>query len=387
MILQGGAIPVKIFIQRNALLSAIQHVQKAVTSKTTIPVLSGIKLSVDRNGLRMTATDLEIGIETFVPAYMDDEEIVKVEEEGSIVLPARYFSEIIRKLPYQQIELEVKENYLTTICGGTSEFNLLGLDAEEFPRLPQVMGDRIFSISSDVFKEMIRQTVFATSTEEIRPILTGVVLSLKDGLLRLVATDSHRLAQREETVEAPADLTLSNVIIPGKSLNELGRLLPDDDQLVDIVVANNQILVKMENTQFYSRLIDGQYPDTSRLFPTTFKTSILVNTKELYNAIERASLIARENNNNIVRFMITPEQIKITSTSADVGKVTETFIPKEVKGEELLLAFNAKYIMDALRVFDAEEILVEFTGSMSPFILKIPGETKIMQLVLPIRMN
>lgn len=377
----------KITIHQNALATGIQHVQKAVSSKTTITNLSGIKVSAEKQGLRLTATDLEIGIETFIPTHISETEIVEIMEEGSIVLPARYFSDIVRKLPSQKIHMEVKENYLTTICCGTIEFNLHGLDAEEFPRLPQVAGNQIFSVSSDLLKEMIRQTIFATSNEEIRPVLTGVVLSLKEGTLRFVATDSHRLAQREASVEAPADLSLSNIIIPAKSLNELGRLLPDDDQLVDIVVSNNQILIKMENTQFYSRLIDGQYPDTTRIFPTTFKTMVRVNTKGLFHAIERASLIAKENNNYIVRFMITAQEITIVSISADVGKVTEIFTPKEVQGEELLLAFNAKYIMDALRVFEAEEVILEFTGSMSPFVLRIPENRKILQLILPIRMN
>lgn len=377
----------KLSIERHALLTGIQQVQKAVTSRTTIPILSGIRLQVTAQGLYLTATDLEIGIETYIPAVKDEQTIIQDVEEGGIVLPARFFVDIVKKLPSDTIHIEVQDHFLTTLSGGTSEFHILGMDADEFPRLPQVSGHQIFSVPADVLRQMIQQTVFAVSADEIRPVLTGVVFSLKNGVLRLVATDSHRLAQRDTVVEAPADMSFGNVIVPGKSLNELGRLLPEDDQLVDVVVANNQILVKMDNTQFYSRLIDGQYPDTSRICPTTFKVEVLLSKKELAEAIERVFLIARENDNNVVRVQITPEQMLIASTSADVGKVTETLTPKRVNGEDLLLAFNAKYVMEALRVLDTEDVLLQFTGSMSPFLLKNVDDDRILQLVLPIRMS
>ncbi|MGZ4121693.1 MAG: DNA polymerase III subunit beta, partial [Tumebacillaceae bacterium] len=301
----------KILIQRSALLTAIQNVHKAVSSKSTIPVLSGIKMTADGTGIRLTATDLEIGIETFVPKHIEEEEIVQVIEEGSIVLSARFFGDIVRKLPSKQVEIEVKQNYLTIIRGGKSEYNLHGLDHEEFPRLPQVNGNQVFSIQSDILKDMIRQTAFAISTEEIRPVLTGVLLSLKGGNLRFVATDSHRLASRESVVEAPESLEFTNVIVPGKTLNELGRLLSDDDRLVDVIVAENQLLVKMERTQFYTRLIDGQYPDISRIIPTTFKTGLTVSTKDFLGALERASLIAKEADNNQVRLHVKSSGLEV----------------------------------------------------------------------------
>lgn len=376
---------VKISIQRAHLLQAIQNVHKAVTSKSTIPVLSGIKMAADPTGIRLTATDLEIGIETFVPTHIDDEQIVNVMEEGAIVLSARYFGEIIRKLPSKEIELEVKQNYLTIIRGGKSEYNLHGLDHEEFPRLPQVSGHQVFSIQSDILKDMIRQTSFAIATEEIRPVLTGVMFSLKSGALKFVATDSHRLATREAAVEAPEDLEFANVIVPGKSLNELGRLLADDDSLVDIVVAENQVLVRMNRTQFYTRLIDGQYPDISRIIPTSFKTALHVKTKDIAGAIERAALIARENDNNVVRLNIKQGLLEITSNSPDVGRVSESIEEINVDGDELLIAFNAKYLIDCLRVIDSTDLRIEFTGSMSPFLIKLPDNPRYLHLVLPVR--
>ena len=232
---------------------------------------------------------------------------------------------------------------------------------------------------------MIRQTAQAVSTEEIRPVLTGVVADLKDGQLKFVATDSHRLAQRLVSVEAPADLSFGNVIIPGKSLSELGRLLPDNDSLVDVVIADNQILFKFQHTQFYSRLIDGQYPDTSRIIPTSFKTKFGVSTKNLLDAVERAALIARDNDNNIVRLNMKKNLFEISSNSPDVGKVSEILHPSGFDGEELLIAFNAKYLIDALRVVDEEQITIEFTGSMSPFLIKQPDNPDYLHLILPVR--
>lgn len=375
----------KLSVERSSLLSAIQNVQRAVSSKTTIPILSGIKIAVDQTGLKLTATDLETGIETSLPAFVNQDQVVQVMEEGAIVLSARYLSEIVRKLPHSNVEIEVKQNYLTVIRSGSSEFNLHGLHAEEFPRLPQMSGHQVFSIPALVLRDMIRQTVAAVSTEEIRPVLTGVVMSLIDGQLRFVATDSHRLAQRMASVEAPAELQFSNVIVPGKSLSELGRLLLDNDSLVDVVIAENQILFKMEYTQFYSRLIDGQYPDTSRIIPATFKTEFKVGAKDLLDAVERAALIARDNDNNVVRMSIKSNLIEISSNSPDVGKVSETLHPAALSGEELLIAFNAKYLIDALRVIESEEIVIEFTGSMSPFLIKQLDNPNYLHLILPVR--
>ncbi|TCP52235.1 DNA polymerase-3 subunit beta [Tumebacillus sp. BK434] len=375
----------KIVIQRQNLVQAIQHVQKAVSGKTTIPVLTGIKIVAAKDGLSLTATDLEIGIETRVPTHIEEDQIVNVIEEGAIVLSAKYLSDIVRKLPSQTVEIEVKQNYLTILRGGKSEYNLHGLDHEEFPRLPQVSGNQIFSMQSDILKDMIRQTSFAVSGEEIRPVLTGVMFTLKKGSLKFVATDSHRLATRESSVEAPEDLEIHNVIIPGKSLNELGRLLADDSSLVDLVVADNQVLVQMDKTQFYTRLIDGQYPDISRIIPSNFKTGLTVKTKDLQGAVERASLIAKEHENNLVRLNIKTGGIEISSNSPDVGKVSESIEEVTVNGDELLIAFNSKFMLDALRVIDSEDLLIEFTGSMSPFLVKIPDNPNCLHLILPVR--
>ncbi|OEF97312.1 DNA polymerase III subunit beta [Desulfuribacillus alkaliarsenatis] len=375
----------KFSISREELIHATQHVAKAVASKSTMPILENMKLDISSELLQITGTNLEIGIEYTIPRVKNDEQVFTVEQEGSICLKAKYFNEIIRKLSNEVVEIEVTNNYLTLIKCGKSEFNLHGLDSDEFPKLPKITEDKVFSISSDLMKSMIRQTVFAVSTEETRPVLTGVKLSLEEGLLSLVATDSHRLAKREALVEAEAELAFQNIIVPGKSLIELNKILEEDQSLIDILIASNQIFIKMENIIFYSRLIDGQYPDVSRILQQNSKTTVKLNKKEILDSLERVSLIARETKNNEVKFSVKPDIVSISSNSPDVGKVNEQINPLQVEGEDLLIAFNTKYVQDVLRIIDEQEIEIHFTGAMSPFIIKPKDFDKYLYLVLPIR--
>jgi DNA polymerase-3 subunit beta len=370
-----------VHLPQQKLISAILDVQKAVSSRTTIPILTGIKFTADSQGLHLAATDLEIGIETFIPA----DEHLHVEREGAVVLTARYISEIVRKMPKPQIELRVDEGWLTTIRSGKAEFTLHGQDYAEFPKLPQVEGNEMFSIPADLLKSVIRQTIVAVSNDEVRPVLTGLLLTVSGGQLKLLSTDSHRLASREVAVEASPNLVLQNVIIPGKSLQELGRLLPDSDQLVDVMVSQNQVLVQMEHSRFYSRLIEGQYPDTSRIIPNAFKTRIQVETSLFLDAVERASLIARERNNNVIRLGIAAGSVEVSCHSQDVGKVSEIVEPVNVEGEDMLIALNAKYMIDALRVVDSAFTDIEFTGPMSPFLVKPVDNPHCLHLILPVR--
>lgn len=375
----------KFSISKDILIQATQDVAKAVSSKSTIPILENMKLELTQEYLRITGTNLEIGVEYTIPRESNNEINFTIEMEGSICLKARYFNEIIRKLSHDVIEIEVTNNYLTYIKCGQSEFNLHGLDSEEFPKLPRIQEDKVFSITSDLLKNMIRQTVFAVSVEETRPVLTGVKLNLESGILSFIATDSHRLAKREATVEAEEGLEFNNIIVPGKSLIELNKILEENDSLVDIVIANNQLLIKMDNILFYSRLIEGQYPDVSRILQQQTKTVLSLNKKDFMDSLDRASLIARDNKNNEVKLSIKPELVSISSNSPDIGKVNEQINSLRMEGENLLIAFNTKYVQDTLRIIDEQEIEIQFTGSMSPFIIKPKDFDKFLYLVLPIR--
>lgn len=375
----------KFEIMRDRLLDGLNDVMKAISQKVAIPILTGVKIEVNEKGLTMTGSDSDITICTFIPAEDNGEQVIKVTEKGSIVLQAKVFSEIARKLPTNEVTIEVVNGLQTHIQSGKSEFHLIGSDADEYPVLPDVKDDYLFSLPSDLMKSIIRETVFAVSQHETRPILTGVHWEAKDGGLSCVATDSHRLARRLTVPEEMPDLPFS-IVIPGKSLQELNKILPDNSEAVDIVIADQQVLFKTKNFLFYSRLLEGNYPDTSRLIPSEYKTSITLNGRNLLQAIDRASLLAREERNNIVRFSADESKvIEISSNSPEVGKVEELLEASELSGEELKISFSAKYMMDALKAIDGQDVSIHFTGAMRPFILKSVDDDTILQLILPVR--
>jgi DNA polymerase-3 subunit beta len=376
----------QVTVQREKLSSAVSHVSKAVSSRTTIPILTGIKIKADDEGLTLTASDSDISIEVQIPLEEAGEWGVTVHRPGSIVLTARIFSEIVRKLPGNEIHMQVDDRLVTHIRSGQAEFTINGMDASEFPQLPHLEEEKVFSMPSDLLKTMIRQTGFAVSTSEMRPILTGLMWSLEHGKLKFVATDSHRLASRTAMVECLDELSFHNVVVPGKSCNELVKILDDDQTLVDIVVAANQILVRANNILFYSRLLEGTYPDTTRIIPQSSKTEIVMNTKDFLQSIERASLLSREGKTNVVRLATLPDgNVEITSNAPEIGRVTEIVAPTSTDGEELKISFNAKYMMDALRSIDSTEIRASFSGPMSPFVLRPTDHDWMLHLILPVR--
>ncbi|WP_419960491.1 DNA polymerase III subunit beta [Psychrobacillus sp. BM2] len=375
----------KFEVMRDSLLEGLSDVIKAVSSKTTIPILTGLKLEVTNKGLYITGSDSDITIQTFIPVEKNGEKVISITETGTIVLQARVFNEIVRKLPTNDVEIEVTNQFQTHIRSGKSEFNLIGLDASEYPLLPEIEEERQFFIPSDLLKSIIKETVFAVSTSESRPVLTGVNWQVKEGELHCVATDSHRLAKRKTVIKDLPEEEYS-IVIPGKSLNELNKILEETSSEVAIVMTQQQILFKTGNVLFYSRLLEGNYPDTSRLIPSESKTTILVNSKSLLQAIDRASLLAREERNNVVRFSTLGNGfIEVSSNSPEIGNVEEQIQAEEIDGEELKISFSAKYMMDALKAIDGQDVKILFTGAMRPFILKSVHDDSILQLILPVR--
>ncbi|GGB43118.1 DNA polymerase III subunit beta [Lentibacillus populi] len=375
----------KFIIQREQLIASVQDVMKAISSRTAIPILTGMKIDVRHHGITLTGSDSDISIESYIPA--EEAGIVHVEniEEGSIVIQARYFPDIVRKLPEKTVEIEADPNLKVTIRSGKAEFNLNGQDAEEFPHLPKLQTENSLSIPTDILKSLIRQTVFAVSTMETRPILTGVNIKLENNTLSFTATDSHRLASREVPVNN-AEIEFSNVVVPGKSLTELNKILADTEEPVEINVTNNQILFRTKHLYFLSRLLDGNYPETSRLIPEQSKTVLYVNTKDLLHTIDRASLLAKDERNNVVKLTTKSNQVlEITSNSPEIGRVAEEVTVQSLEGEELRISFSAKYMLDALKTIDYDDVKIEFTGAMRPFIIRPTDDQSILQLIVPVR--
>lgn len=375
----------KFSIQRDYLVQSVNDVMKAVTSRTTIPILTGIKIVAGAEGVTLTGSDSDISIESFIPKEENGDEIVEIKQQGAIVLQAKFFSEIVKKLPTDTVVIEVQNHLQTVIRSGKSEFNLNGLDAEEYPHLPQVEEKNKFRIPADLLKAMIRQTVFAVSVSETRPILTGVNWRAENNQLICIATDSHRLAMRKAHVETENNDSY-NVVIPGKSLNELSKIIADTNDPIDIVITDNQVLFKAKNLLFFSRLLEGNYPDTSRLIPQESKTDVVVHTKDFLHAIDRASLLAKEGRNNVVKFSTLADGIvEVSSNTPEIGKVVEEIQSQSVEGEELKISFSAKYMMDALKALEGTDIKVSFTGAMRPFVIRPLHDESTLQLILPVR--
>ncbi|MFC5711649.1 DNA polymerase III subunit beta [Thalassorhabdus alkalitolerans] len=374
-------------INREQFVHGVQHVNKAVSSRTTIPILTGIKISASQTGVTLTGSDSDISIEAFIPSEEDEKRNVEVKNEGSIVLQAKFFADIVKKLPGNEIEVSVQDQFATTLRSGSVVFNLNGLDPEEYPRLPQLEEDQTFSLPQSLLKDMIRQTVFAVSSQETRPVLTGVNLEIEDQTLSCTATDSHRLALRTAPVETNMEeLEISNVVIPGKSLNELSKIVEDSEDYIDIVVTESQVLFKLKNLLFFSRLLDGKYPVTKNMIPSQSKTRMEIHTKELLNSLERALLLSREAKNNVINLKTLDQTtIEVSSVSAEVGKVTEKITTEKLEGEELRISFNGKNIMDALKVIDSEVIDIMFTGAMSPFVIRPTDHNQMLHLFSPVR--
>lgn len=366
----------KIICSKENLLYGVQTVQRAVSNKNPLPILSGIHLITDGNNLKFTATDLEIGIECIIP--------VTVIEEGSVVIPAKYIIEIARKLPDTKIEIIANnETNLTTIKYGNSEFNIVGGKGEDFPSLPTIESDFNYILSIDLFKNMIRQVVFATSMDDNRPIFTGVLLDIEEDNIVLVGTDTHRLAFRKGKINKEEINNQVSVVIPGRTLNEVSKLANNNDEKIVITITENQILFKLNDICIISRLIDGHYPNYKQVIPNDFNTKLRVKTKDLLEAVERASLLAKESS-NIVKININENKLIINLNSPDVGRIHEE-INIFNNGESNQIAFNSKYIIDVLKVIDAEEIYIEMKGSLSPGIITPVDNDNYLYLILPVR--
>jgi len=375
----------KFVIKKQQLLKNIQSVVNAISSRTVIPILTGMKIDVRNNHVVLTGSNSDITIQAHIPQKIGEEEIITSMEEGTIILPVPHFPEIIKKLPEELVEITVDNDLKATIRSGHAVFALNGQSSEEYPQLPPFQSDETFKISINDLKQLTKQTVFAVSTMETRPILTGVNVKLDNKKLEFTATDSHRLALRTINIE-DTEIDSMNVVIPGKSLQELSKILDDTDDEINVSLMNNQILFSTENLFFLSRLLNGNYPETSRLIPDHSETTLLVERTELIHTIERAALLANREQNNVIRLDTKEDNIiEVSSQSPEVGYVKEDLHVKSFDGDELKISFSSKYMLDTLKTIDSDEVVINFTGAMRPFIIKTPEDDSILQLILPVR--
>lgn len=364
-------------ILRTELLSALNKVSRAVSSKSPLPVLTGIKFNLTEDALILTGSDSDITIETTIEK---NEKKLMIYQTGAVVLAGHYISEIIRKIDSEYIDIEIIDGTLTRIKGDRSEFNLNGIKAIDYPKIDLTCRGEHFTLDSLLLKTIITQTVFATSDKETRPILTGVNFRASNGELSCIATDSYRLAKKVINVDENLQF---NITIPAKSLNEIAKIIEKVED-IDIYVSERKILFNMNGSVVQTRLIDGAFPDTSRLIPSTFDYELSVDSRDILSAIDRASLFATESS-NIVKLTMNENQVQITSKSQELGSVEEDLHTSTFTGGQLNISFSAKYVTDAIRAIASSQIKIYFVGDMKPFIIKNDEDTSLTQLVLPVR--
>ena len=362
-----------IICSKQKLQEAISIVTKAITGKTTMPILEGIYIEAANNCLTLIGSDMDVSIETKVEA-----DVIK---EGSIVIDSKIFSEIIRKLPNSDVKIEISENDLIQITCEKSVFNLVFMNPSDYPALPSINEDLSVEVPQNLLKNMIKGTSFAIAQDEARPILQGILFEVKNKELNLVALDGYRLAVRSELLDVDDNI---EVVIPGKTLNEVSKILEDTSDIVKITFTNNHILFNVGDTKIISRLLDGKFVNYVSLLPQEYKLCVDVKKQDLQNGLERASLMAKEGNSNLIKLDIQDENLIITSNS-QLGKVREE-VAINLQGEELQIAFNSRYLLDVLKNMEEEDIVMEMSSSVSPCVIKAKNSNNGKYLVLPVRL-
>lgn len=361
-------------IKRLELLNALTKVSRAVSIKSPLPVLTGIKFDLKEDELILTGSDSDITIQTSIQDHID------IIEPGSVVLSSKYILEIIKKIDSEDVHIFIVDGTLTRIEGSNSRFDLNGTSYIDYPRIDLNKTGVNLQMKSIDLKEAIEQTSFATSEKETRPVLTGVNFKAKDHVLECIATDSYRLAKRILNIDS--DISF-NIIIPKKSLIEISRII-EKDELIDLYVSDRKVLFVFDHVLIQTRLIDGTFPDTSRLIPDSFDYSMSIDSTSLLNSIDRASLLTNEQT-NIVKLTMNQDTVILSSFSQEIGSVEENLSRAFYKGEPLKISFSARYLTDAIKSINGQKVRVLFTGEMKPFIIKDFEREDIIQLVLPVR--
>ena len=307
-----------------------------------------------------------------------------IEKEGSIIIQGKYILDIVRKLPDEYINIEVIDELKIIIYTDNSEFNLNGINKNEYPNINLEKSKKIIYIKNKDFRNIINQTSFATSNDESRPVLTGINFKIIGNILECNATDSYRLAKKTIELEQYAEENY-NFVVPSKNLIEFNKILDYGDDNIEVHIFNNKILFIHNNLLFESRLINGNYPNTTNLWPTDSISTITVNLNELYNVIDRASILTSDKEKNIVTFDITEDTLLVKSSSAEIGRVEEKMKVERDNQERIKISFSAKYMMDALKSFECDFAQLSFFGEVRPIIVRGREEKSLEQLVLPIR--
>ncbi len=364
----------KFTVQKNDITEAVSNIQRAVSTKTSIPALEGILLTAGEGELELCAYDLELGITTTISA--------QVSEPGKAVLSAKIFSDIVRRTPDNSITVAVDDKNMAAIESGYSLFSIIGIPAVEFPELPKLTDATAIQLPANVLKSMIRQTVFAVAESDAKPIHQGSLFSLEGGRLDVVSVDGYRLAKRTEMVDFQQDISF---VVPGKTLSELLRLLKDSEEPIAISVGSRHILFNADNYTVISSLLEGEFLNYKAAIPAEGKTEVVMRTREAIESVERVSLLITDRLKSPIRCLFSQGEVKLLCTTS-MGRASDQ-LEVELTGDDVEIGFNNRYLLDALRNTECDEVKVQLSGPLSPMKVMPKEGDSFLFLVLPVRLK
>jgi len=363
----------KLSVSKEKLLEGLQTVQNVVSTRTTLPILSNVLLQAADGQLRLTTTDLDVGVCGAVEAQID--------KPGATTLPARRLSTIVRELPASEIQIEIDSKNVASIRCGQSFFKILGLPEEEFPPLPKFEDAKEFKIGQKELRDGLKKTSYAMSSDETRYVLNGILFSFKENKLTMVATDGRRLALVDIEVEFPRSQEI-DIIVPTKCVTELGRLVGEEGDL-KMMIGENQVAFEVNGTLLVSKLIEGNYPNYRQVIPAEAKERVTLERELFHNAVHRVSLLASEKSNS-VKLVFSKNNIEIAANTPDVGEARES-LPVAYKGKDFSIAFNPEFLMAPLRNLTNDEVYLDLIDEMSPGVIKI--QTPFLYVLMPMRIS
>ena len=368
-------IHMKLTVKKRLLNEAVTNLQRAVSSKTSIPALEGILIRSEENRLILTAYDLEIGMQTELPAI--------ISAPGAIILTAKLFAEIVRRSPDEDITIDVDDRNTATITSGVSCFTIIGMDSAEFPELPKITDADTIKMPQELLKSMIRQTLFAVADSTAKPIHQGSLFKIENGNLDVVSVDGYRLALRREAINYANN---TEFVVPGKTLSEVLKLLKDSEGEVEICPSRRHILFRIDNYTVISALLEGEFLDYKSALPKDKKTEVTVSTRTMIESVERVSLLITDRLKSPVRCIFSEDgEIKISCVTS-IGKANDE-LSAQITGPEVEIGFNNRYLLDALRNADTDEVKVQLTGPVSPMKIVPTQGDSFLFLVLPVRLK
>ena len=368
----------KLLIEKNVLLESLTNVMRAISPRNIIPILNGVKFELDNDGLYLTASDSDLTIKTFI----GKEKIKNIDKTGTIIIQSKYLLEIIRKLPNTDINIEVVDGLKIIISTDNTIYNLNCLKTDDYPQINLETIENPITIPSEVLKKVINQTLFAVSIQESRPLLTGLNIKINGKILECIATDSYRLAKK--TIILDKEYESYDVVIPGKNINELDKLLSLENN-VEIHLFTNKILFKYNDYILQSNLLSGTYPNTANLIPSDFEIILTTSLDSYYAAIDRAALLTQNKDKNVIKMETKETELLISSYASEIGKAEETVSAAKNSSNNLSISFSSKYMLEALKSFEEEELLILLNTDSKPIVLKSVKDESLIQLILPIK--